>query len=76
MHNPIPSGQSPPFLVIDDDHRGGIFVIGSAVGIVVSLVCLSIRLYVRLVLCPPFAYDDLILLAATVAFLDGSILRG
>lgn len=67
MHQPVPPGQSPPFAVIDPDHRGGLVVIVGALGLVISFVCLLIRLYVRLVLCPPFACDDFFLLTATVS---------
>lgn len=61
-------GQSPPFQVVDDLHHGAWIVITAAFGLVVSLVCLLIRVYVRLALSPPFAYDDYVLLGATVSF--------
>lgn len=66
MHPTVPPGQSSPFEVIDNDHRGAVIIIAGAMGLVLSLGSFLVRLYVRLVLCPPFAYDDFISLAATV----------
>ena len=63
----IPPGYSPPFQVVDGSHHGAWIIITGALGLVVSLVSLLIRLYVRLVLSPPFAYDDFVLLGATVS---------
>ncbi|CAI7619773.1 unnamed protein product [Penicillium glandicola] len=62
----VPPGQSPPFEVVDDLHHGAWVIITAALGLVVSLVCFLIRLYVRLMLIPPFARDDWVLLGATV----------
>lgn len=59
-------GQSPPFEVIDGDHRGGVIVIVAACALVLSLVAVLIRVYVRLLLSPPFGLDDLVLVGATV----------
>ncbi|KAH2929097.1 hypothetical protein KXW15_000304 [Aspergillus fumigatus] len=67
-------GQSPPFQVVDDLHHGAWIVITAAFGLVVSLVCLLIRVYVRLALSPPFAYDDYVLLGATVVAIVQSTL--
>ncbi|KAJ6128479.1 hypothetical protein N7471_009696 [Penicillium samsonianum] len=61
----VPPGQSPPFEVVDDLHHGAWVIITAALGLVVSLVCFLIRLYVRLMLIPPFARDDWVLLGAT-----------
>ncbi|KAJ5513083.1 hypothetical protein N7463_002635 [Penicillium fimorum] len=58
-------GQSPPFEVVDDLHHGAWVIITAAMGLVVSLACFLIRLYVRLMLIPPFARDDWVLLGAT-----------
>jgi hypothetical protein len=63
----VPPGQAPPFQVIDDQHHGGLIVIAGAICLSISLVCLLIRLYVRLILSPPFAHDDYVLLGATVS---------
>ncbi|KAJ5272748.1 hypothetical protein N7478_007873 [Penicillium angulare] len=62
----VPPGQSPPFEVVDDFHHGAWIIITAALGLVISLVCFLIRLYVRLMLIPPFARDDFVLLAATL----------
>lgn len=62
----VPPGQSPPFEVVDAEHHGAWVIITAAFGLSVSLVCLLIRLYVRLILNPPFSYDDFVLLGATV----------
>ncbi|RHZ59542.1 hypothetical protein CDV55_101593 [Aspergillus turcosus] len=70
----VPPGQSPPFQVVDDLHHGAWIIITAALGLVVSLVCLLIRLYVRLALSPPFAYDDYVLLGATVVAIAQSTL--
>ncbi|OQE00656.1 hypothetical protein PENVUL_c048G04598 [Penicillium vulpinum] len=61
----VPAGQSPPFEVVDDMHHGAWVIITAAMGLVVSLACFLIRLYVRLMLIPPFARDDWVLLGAT-----------
>ena len=63
----VPPGQHPPFEVIDDDHAGGALIIVGACALVISLVGVLIRLYVRLVLSPPFGVDDYVLLSATVS---------
>ncbi|KAJ5776071.1 uncharacterized protein N7511_001082 [Penicillium nucicola] len=61
----VPPGQSPPFEVVDELHHGAWVIITAALGLVISLVCFLIRLYVRLMLIPPFARDDWVLLGAT-----------
>lgn len=63
----VPPGQSPPFEVVDELHHGAWLIITAALGLVVSIVCFLIRLYVRLMLIPPFARDDWVLLGATVS---------
>ncbi|KAJ5216302.1 uncharacterized protein N7498_002709 [Penicillium cinerascens] len=62
----VPPGQSPPFEVVDEYHHGAWIIISAALGLVVTLVCFLIRLYVRLMLIPPFARDDYVLLGATI----------
>lgn len=64
----MPPGHSPPFEVVDELHHGAWLIITAALGLVISLVCFLIRLYVRLMLIPPFARDDWVLLGATVSF--------
>ncbi|RDW81019.1 uncharacterized protein DSM5745_04576 [Aspergillus mulundensis] len=62
----VPPGYSPPFQVVDDLHHGAWIIIVAALGLVLSLVSFSIRLYVRLALHPPFGKDDYVLLGATI----------
>jgi hypothetical protein len=62
----VPFGQSPPFETIDDKHHAGVIIITAAICLVISLVCLLIRVYVRIFLNPPWGSDDIILLGATV----------
>jgi hypothetical protein len=69
MSGPIvPPGQSPPFEVIDDTHRGGVIIIIAACTLVLSLVGCIIRAYVRLILSPPFGLDDVLLVGGTVSY--------
>ncbi|KAJ5168966.1 uncharacterized protein N7482_004560 [Penicillium canariense] len=70
----VPPGQSPPFEVVDDYHHGAWIIITVALGLVISLVCFLIRLYVRLMLIPPFSRDDFVLLGATTVAIVQSIL--
>lgn len=67
----VPPGQSPPFEVVDEYHHGAWIIITAALGLMLSLVCFLIRLYVRFMLIPPFARDDFVLLGATVGGLRG-----
>ncbi|KAJ6166660.1 hypothetical protein N7470_002107 [Penicillium chermesinum] len=69
----VPPGQSPPFETIDDKHHAGIIIITGAICLMISLVCLLIRVYVRAFLSPPWGSDDVILLAATITALSESI---
>ncbi|KAI9367355.1 hypothetical protein BJX61DRAFT_312157 [Aspergillus egyptiacus] len=65
-HVHVPPGYSPPFQVVDELHHGAWVIIIAALGLVLSLVSFLIRLYVRLVLHPPFGKDDYVLLGATI----------
>lgn len=57
----------PPLLIVDDTHHGAWVAIAAAFGLTLTLVCLLIRLYVRIAVSPPFGIDDLVLLFATVS---------
>ncbi|KAJ5155230.1 hypothetical protein N7492_008033 [Penicillium capsulatum] len=71
----VPPGQSPPFEVVDEYHHAAYIIIATALGLVISLVCFLIRLYVRLMLIPPLARDDLVLLGATtVAVIQSTLI--
>ncbi|OGE56390.1 hypothetical protein PENARI_c003G02958 [Penicillium arizonense] len=70
----VPPGQSPPFETIDDKHHAGIIIITGAICLMISLVCLLIRVYVRVFLNPPWGSDDIILLGATIFAIAESII--
>lgn len=63
----VPSGQAVPVEVTDATHHGGWVVITAALGLCFGIVCLLIRLYVRLIISPPFTRDDYVHSAATVS---------
>ncbi|KAJ5158022.1 uncharacterized protein N7500_007673 [Penicillium coprophilum] len=69
----VPAGQSPPFETIDDKHHAGIIIVTAAICLMISLVCLLIRAYVRKFLSPPWGSDDIVLFGATIAALVESI---
>lgn len=62
----IPSGQSAPVEIINATHHGAWIVIATALGLTLGLVCIFIRLYVRVLITPPLSNDDYIHGAATV----------
>ncbi|KAJ5744350.1 hypothetical protein N7533_009220 [Penicillium manginii] len=70
----VPPGQSPPFETIDDKHHAGIIIITAAICLLISLVSLLIRVYVRKFLSPPWGSDDIILLGATITAVAESII--
>ncbi|KAL4803706.1 hypothetical protein BDV18DRAFT_38301 [Aspergillus unguis] len=70
----VPPGHAPPFQVVDDAHHGAWVIIVVALGLVLSLVSFSIRLYVRIALHPPFGKDDYILLGATIVAIIQAVL--
>lgn len=69
---PVPTGQSAPVEITDATHHGAWVVIATALGLVLGFACLLIRLYVRVIITPPFARDDYIHAASTVR----TVLRG
>ncbi|EKV18921.1 hypothetical protein PDIG_06510 [Penicillium digitatum PHI26] len=70
----MPLGQSSPFETIDDKHHAGIIIITTATCLIISLVCLLIRVCVRIFLNPPWGSDDIILLGATTSAIAESII--
>ena len=57
---------SPPLAVITpDDHRGYIHI-ANAFGLCLILLFTLIRVSVRLLISPPFQYDDVLLFTSTV----------
>ncbi|KAK2748148.1 hypothetical protein FQN57_001273 [Myotisia sp. PD_48] len=65
---------SPPLLPVDHKHHGAWIAIAAAIGQAITLLCLLIRVYVRVIVSPPFGKDDIVLLAATIsAFINNSL---
>ena len=62
----IPSGQSAPVEAITATQHGAWVVIATALGLVLGLTCVFIRVYVRVVITPPFGRDDYMHIVATV----------
>lgn len=63
--NEIPAGHNAPAITLDENHHGSWLVICSAFGLVIVLLTLIIRVYLRMRVSPPFAADDIALTAAT-----------
>jgi hypothetical protein len=61
----VPEGNKPPLLQLDDNHHGSWLVISSAFGLVIILLTLIIRIYLRYKVSPPFAADDIALTVST-----------
>ena len=61
----VPDGDRPPLLKLDDNHHGSWLVISSAYGLVIILLTLIIRIYLRYRVSPPFAADDIALTVST-----------
>lgn len=61
----VPEGDKPPLLKLDDNHHGSWLVISSAFGLVIILLTLIIRIYLRYRVSPPFAADDIALTVST-----------
>lgn len=62
----LPSGQTAPVQVVDENHHGAWIIIATALGLVLGLMCVLIRVYVRVVITPPFSKDDYLHFASTV----------
>jgi len=60
-------GYSPPAQYIDPTHHGGWIVISTAIGLALLLLCLLIRLYVRVAIHPITGAEDYILSAVAVS---------
>jgi hypothetical protein len=65
LSNGIPEGNKPPLIRLDDNHHGSWLVICSAFGLVIILLTLTIRIYLRYRVSPPFAADDIALTIST-----------
>lgn len=62
----VPTGQRAPVEIINSTHHGAWVVIATALGLLLAVICLLIRIYVRVVITPPFSRDDYIHALATV----------
>jgi hypothetical protein len=73
MADPLPEGVSPaPLVITDSDKRGVIVVVGIATLSFLVIAYLT-RIYVRLRVSGPWAYDDSTLTAATVGMMKLSL---
>ncbi|GKZ74587.1 hypothetical protein AnigIFM50267_000824 [Aspergillus niger] len=57
------SGKS--LVVIDESHHAGIVIVVGTLALIMTLICLIIRVYVRTILSPGFGRDDYLLFVAT-----------
>lgn len=65
MSTPVPYVHPPLLEVTPTDHTAWI-VITTFLGLCCALVTALLRIFVRLVISPPFGHDDTIVLVATV----------
>ena len=65
LSNAVPEGNRAPLIRLDDDHHGSWMVICSAFGLVIILLTLIVRIYLRYRVSPPFAADDIALTVST-----------
>lgn len=65
LSNGVPEGNKAPLISLDDNHHGSWLVICSAFGLVIILLTLVIRIYLRFRVSPPFAADDIALTVST-----------
>lgn len=61
----VPSGYHAPLATIDPDHHAPRLLITTALGVVIILLTLLIRVHIRWKVSPPFASDDFVMTAAT-----------
>ncbi|RAK96199.1 uncharacterized protein BO80DRAFT_367015 [Aspergillus ibericus CBS 121593] len=54
-----------PLVVIDGSHHAGIVIVVGTLALIMALICLVIRVYVRTLLSPGFGRDDHLLFVAT-----------
>ncbi|PYH93789.1 hypothetical protein BO71DRAFT_430614 [Aspergillus ellipticus CBS 707.79] len=55
-----------PLVVIDASHHAGIVIVVGTLALIMSLICLVIRVYVRTLLSPGFGRDDILFFIATL----------
>lgn len=61
----LPDGYQAPAALLDASHHGAWVHITNGFGLVVILISLAIRTYIRIKVSPPFKYDDIALAGAT-----------
>lgn len=61
-----PRGQAPPAEIVDGSHHGAYISIATAMGLVVVLLCLLIRLYIGFTMRPLSRPADVFLFLAAV----------
>ncbi|GKZ28886.1 hypothetical protein AbraIFM66950_001510 [Aspergillus brasiliensis] len=59
------TASGKPLVVIDESHHAGIVIVVGTLALVMTLICLAIRVYVRTILSPGFGRDDYLLFVAT-----------
>nr|POE89964.1 hypothetical protein CFP56_20433 [Quercus suber] len=62
----LPPGSHAPLLQSDADHHGSWVAICTAFGVLIIILTLMVRAYIRVKASPPFSYDDWTLTASTV----------
>lgn len=61
------TASGKPLVVIDESHHAGIVIVVGTLALIMTLICLAIRVYVRTILSPGFGRDDYLLFVATVS---------
>ncbi|GLB08896.1 hypothetical protein AtubIFM57258_004805 [Aspergillus tubingensis] len=59
------TASGKPLVVIDESHHAGIVIVVGTLALIMTLICLAIRVYVRTILSPGFGRDDFLLFVAT-----------
>ncbi|PYH65072.1 uncharacterized protein BO88DRAFT_396253 [Aspergillus vadensis CBS 113365] len=59
------TASGKPLVVIDESHHAGIVIVVGTLALIMTLICLAIRVYVRTILSPGFGRDDYLLFVAT-----------
>lgn len=61
------TASGKPLVVINESHHAGIVIVVGTLALIMTLICLAIRVYVRTILSPGFGRDDYLLFVATVS---------
>ncbi|PYI07823.1 hypothetical protein BO78DRAFT_385747 [Aspergillus sclerotiicarbonarius CBS 121057] len=65
-----------PLVVIDESHHAGIVIVVGTLALIMTLICLVIRVYVRTLLSPGFGRDDHLLFVATTSLVMSNSAKG